>query len=139
MRSAMYLNVTAVLVLTSTASLVSAQFAPSLPSSPEGPLPAPQALPDVPPPSIAPPPAVVPLRPMTVQEFAATFKPLPGNYEVLLIHPKTCCPVKVCFTLPPGCLRKVRVTKHKIVFDYKCQRNVVIRFICCGKVRVRGC
>jgi hypothetical protein len=63
---------------------------------------------------------------------------MPGTYEVLLIHPKTCCPVKVCFTLPPGCIRKVRVNAHKIEFVYKCQRDVVIRFLYNGKVWVRG-
>lgn len=131
MRPLTCLNLLAVLVWASAASVASAQFAPSIPPSPDS-LPPPQVVPDLPPPS------VVPLRPMTVSEFASTFKPLPGKYEVMLIHPKTGCPVKVCFTLPPGCICKVRATGHKIVFDYKCQRNVVIRFLCCGKVWVRG-
>ena len=29
--------------------------------------------------------------------------PAPGHYEVVLLNPETCCPVKVCFTLPCGC------------------------------------
>jgi hypothetical protein len=106
---------------------------------PDTPLPAPQAVPELSSPAILPPAAIVPVRPMTVSEFVATFKPLPGRYEVLLIHPKTCCPVKVCFTLPPGCLRNVRFTGHRLVFDYKCQCNVVIWFLHSGKVWVRGC
>lgn len=133
MRSFMWLNVTAVLVLANATSLASAQFAPSIPAPPDAPLPAPQVVPEL------SPPAVVPIRPLTVSEFAATFKPLPGRYEVLLIHPKTGCPVQVCFTLPPGCIRCVRATGHRIVFDYKCQCNVVIRFLHSGKVWVRGC
>src|SRR5262249_9693354 len=48
-----------------------------------------------------PPPTVV--RPLTLAEFAESFKPAPGTYEVVLLHPDTCCPVKVCFTLPCGC------------------------------------
>jgi hypothetical protein len=138
MRTLMCLPVMAAFVLASAASFATAQFAPSIPASPDNPLAEPQVAPELPPPAVVPPPAVLPLRPLTVSEFVATFKPLPGRYEVLLIHPKTCCPVKVCFTLPPGCLRGVRFTGHRIVFDYKCQCNVVIRFLHSGKVWVRG-
>jgi hypothetical protein len=94
-----------------------------------------------PPPQVVPTlpaPVLLPVRPMTLKEFASAVKPLPGNYEVLLIHPKTGCPVKVCFTLPPGCVRKVRVNSHRIEFVYKGQHDVVIRFLHGGKVRVRG-
>lgn len=133
MRSLVYVNVLALLVLTSAASFAQAQFVPEAPLSPSDTLPPPQVVPGL------PPPVVLPLQPMTVSEFVAWFKPLPGKYEVMLIHPKTGCPVKVCFTLPPGCIRKVRCTRHKIVFDYKCQCNVVIRFLHSGKVWVRGC
>ena len=136
MRSLSSRGLLAGLVLASAASVASAQFAPNLPASPS---PVPQAIPNLPPPTIVPPPAIIPVRPMTLDEFAASFKPLPGRYEVLLIHPKSGCPVKVCFTLPPGCLRKVCVTRHKIEFVYKCRRDVVIRFMLCGKVWVRGC
>jgi hypothetical protein len=118
------------------ASFASAQFAPPLPSVPGTLPPSPQPVPDLPPAVV--PPVAVPIRPLTVGEFAASFKPLPGKYEVLLVHPKTGCPVKVCFTLPPGCIRRVRVNGHKIEFVYKCQRDVVIRFLHGGKVWVRG-
>src|SRR5690242_16819435 len=115
MRSLKYINALAVLALATAASVASAQFTPGPPLAPNETLPLPQTVPAL------PPLPVVPIRPMTVSEFVATFKPLPGKYEVLLIHPKTGCPVKVCFALPPGCLRNVRCTGHRIVFDYKCQ------------------
>jgi hypothetical protein len=117
------------LVVLLAANLASAQVVPGVPDVP---LPPPQPVP------VLPAPAIVPVQPMTVADFVASFKPLPGNYEVLLIHPKTGCPVKVCFTLPPGCLRGVRANGHKIVFVYKCQHDVVIRFLHSGKVWVRG-
>jgi hypothetical protein len=128
MRSLFSLGILSMLGLAGAASFASAQFTPGAPPS----LPGLPAVPDL------PPPAIVPLRPLTVNEFAASFRPLPGRYEVLLVHPKTGCPVKVCFTLPPGCPRKVRVNGHKIVFDYKCQRDVVIRFLHGGGEWVRG-
>jgi hypothetical protein len=139
MRHLLCLKAPAVLVLASAASLATAQFAPSLPDSPYGPLPMPQAVPGLPSPAIVPAPAVLPIHPFTVNEFVASFKPVPGKYEVMLIHPKTGCPVKVCFTLPPGCLRTVRVNAHKIAFVYKHQCDVVIRFLHNGNVWVRGC
>jgi len=132
MRSLTYANLLAVVVMANATSVALAQSAPVIPLPPSDTLPPPQTLPE-----LSPPP-IVPIRPMTVSEFVATFKPLPGKYEVMLIHPKTGCPVKVCFALPPGCIRNVRCTGHKIVFDYKCQCDVVIRFLHNGKVWVRG-
>ena len=87
---------------------------------------------------VLPTPTLLPVRPLTLSEFANGFQPLPGTYEVLFQHPKTGCPVKVCFTLPPGCIRKVRVNSRRIEFVYKGQRDVVIRFLHSGKVWVRG-
>ncbi|MGH7174534.1 MAG: hypothetical protein ACRELG_30065, partial [Gemmataceae bacterium] len=84
MRFPLCRTVLAIMVLASTATFASGQFAPTLPA---GPTPGPLVIPDL------PPPAIVPVRPLTIDEFAASFKPLPGRYEVLLIHPKTCCPV----------------------------------------------
>ena len=136
MRSLLALGLLAAIVLASVAPSAPAQVygpivqpAPSVPVVPDAPLP-PQVVP-------APPPAIVPVRPLTVNEFAASFQPLPGRYEVLLIHPKTGCPVKVCFTLKPGCIRKVRATSHKIEFVYAGKCDVVIRFLHGGKVWVR--
>src|SRR4051812_14738073 len=89
---------------------------------------------ELPPPRPLPssPPAEV--RPMTVAEFAAHFKPAPGTYEVLLIHPGSGCAVPVQFTLPCGC-PKVRVHRRQIDFDYG-RDDVSIRSQICNKVKV---
>jgi hypothetical protein len=71
-------------------------------------------------------PLVEPIPPLTLCDFCKAFVPLPGNYEVVLLHPVKKCPVKVCFTLPPGC-PKVHCGKLKVKFDYG-KRAVVIRF-----------
>jgi hypothetical protein len=77
-----------------------------------------------------PAPRLEPARPLTLGEFANSFKPIAGCHEVLLVNPVTCCPVLVKFTLPCGC-PKVCVSRHEVKFDYG--RSVVrIRF------RVRG-
>jgi hypothetical protein len=74
-------------------------------------------------------------RPMTHREFANAFVPVPGRYEVDLIHPG-CCDnvVHVCFDLPPGCPR-VHVGNRYIEYDYG-NYSVEIRFALFGKVRV---
>jgi hypothetical protein len=72
----------------------------------------------------APPPGIAPA------DFVHAFRPAPGNYEVVFLHPRTCCPVKACFCLPCGC-PKVICRKHAIVFDYGDCR-VVIRFSLIG-------
>lgn len=73
--------------------------------------------------------------PVTLCDFARGFQPVPGNYEVLFVHPVKGCPVRVCFTLPPGCPR-VCLSKRAVVFDYGC-RAVTIHFkILCGRVKV---
>ena len=88
-----------------------------------------------PPPVPLPGPAVVE-RPPTLEEFAASFQPAPGHYEVVLLNPETCCPVKVCFTLPCGC-PKVRVHDKSLVFHYGLLDNVSIRFRHDGSVAVK--
>jgi hypothetical protein len=96
------------------------------------------------PPVVAPPPRVIEVQPAkpvvvqrapTLEEFAKTFQPAPGKYEVTIQHPVTCEPVKVCFTLPEGCPKKVRVHPREIDFDYG-KTDVSIRFIRDGRVRV---
>jgi hypothetical protein len=79
---------------------------------PSTPLPAPTL---VPAPTRAP---SVPVRYLTHRELAATFQPAPANYEVMMVHPYTHCPVKVCFSLPPGCIRKVAADRNELRFDY---------------------
>jgi hypothetical protein len=83
----------------------------------------------------APAAVVVATRAPTLDEFAKTFKPQPGKYEVVIQHPVTCDPVKVCFTLPEGCPKKVHVRPREIDFDYG-RTDVSIRFIRDGRVRV---
>jgi hypothetical protein len=84
---------------------------------------------------LPPPQVLIPAtRPMTHQEFAALFKPAPGTYEVVLLHPGSKCPVTVCFTLPAGC-PEVRVHRRELIFDYG-RYEVEIRFQIGGRVRV---
>jgi hypothetical protein len=82
----------------------------------------------LPPPRVLPvegPPAVV--QPITLCDFAAAFKPAPGKYEVLFVNPVTGCPTPVCFTLPCGCVKDVRVSRRQITFDYGTSK-VTIKF-----------
>jgi hypothetical protein len=74
------------------------------------------------------------VKPITLAEFAATFKPEPGTYEITFLHPRKKCPVCVTFTLPPGC-PKMCVYRNEIVFDYG-KHKVDVRFRLFGKVSV---
>jgi len=80
-----------------------------------------------------PQPAVV--RVPTMDEFAASFKPAPGKYEVMIVHPLSGEPVKVAFTLPEGTPKRVTVRLREIDFEYA-RSEVSIRFIRNGMVRV---
>src|SRR5947209_15674380 len=108
------------------------------------PLPPPVAIPvdapavPLPPVQVDPPPVPAPAlaRPLTLEEFAESFHPAPGHYEVVLLNPETCCPVKVCFTLPCGC-PKVKVHDKSLVFHYGLLDNVAIRFHHDGSVTVK--
>jgi hypothetical protein len=85
-----------------------------------------------------PPPAPIATtahRPLAHQEFAVAFQPVEGRYEVELLHPRTCCPVNVCFCLPCGCLKKVHVHKYSLTYDYG-REKVTIRFKLNGDVHV---
>jgi hypothetical protein len=127
------------------------------------PPPAPPPLPpagEAPPPDVAPPPGVpleiappgppVPLpgpgpvlpppghgRPMTVKEFACSFRPACGSYELVLEHPYTHCPVKVCFRLPDGCPKvgHKKCIREKVEFDYG-KHEVTLVFYRNGRVKV---
>lgn len=59
----------------------------------------------------APPPA------LTLQQFAAVFRPVAGLHKVVIIHPRTGVPLPVCFRLPPGC-PEVNVGRRYIEFEY---------------------
>jgi hypothetical protein len=91
-----------------------------------------------PPDAVLPPPPpqpIVPPPPPSVAEFVANFKPLPGVYDVTVIHPVTCKPVNLCFKLPEGC-PKVHCTKRSIEFEYACGCDVEIVFRLGGRVGV---
>jgi hypothetical protein len=100
---------------------------------PPAPLVVPPAAPAPLPPAVLPGPPAAPA--LTLKEFAASFRPAPGNYEVTLLHTRTGCPVTVCFTLPPGCPRKVKLHRHELEFDYG-KHEVSIRFQLGGRVKV---
>ncbi len=109
-----------------------------------GPHPLPRGLPSEPPPvpveelrTVAAPPVRVSARAPTPREFAASFRPAPGAYEVVLEHPFTGRPVKVAFTLPEGAPRNVRVNRLKLEFDYG-RYSVTVRFFRNGTVAVRS-
>jgi hypothetical protein len=113
---------------------------PPVPPPPVPLLPAPEPPGAVGPPPKALPPAlppvvVTPAPPMTHQEFARIFKPMPGTYEVVLVHPGTRRPVPVSFTLPDGHPR-VKVHRRELVFDYGRRHQVTVRFAVGGRVRV---
>jgi hypothetical protein len=91
-------------------------------------LPPPRVIGEVP-----PTPAVV--RVPTLDQFAASFKPAPGKYEVTVVHPVTGDPVKFAFTLPEGNLKAVHVRPREIDFEYA-RTEISIRFIRNGSVRV---
>jgi hypothetical protein len=72
----------------------------------------------------------------TPAEFAGNFKPMPGSYEAILLHPFTLQPVKVCFTLPRTQGNYwTRVRPRLIQFDSP-DHVVEIRFLRNGQVEV---
>jgi hypothetical protein len=101
-----------------------------------------EVVPPDPVPEVVPPPrpgraggfAAPAARYPTLAEFAGSFRPLPGTYEVTLIHPRTCCPVTICFTLPHGC-PKVKVNRDELRFDYG-RYEVDIEFKKKGRVKI---
>jgi hypothetical protein len=75
-------------------------------------------------------------RAPTLSEFAATFQPKGGRYEIEIEHPLTGQPVKVSFALPEGAPRRVSVHRRELDFEYR-GKEVSIRFLRGGEVRVR--
>lgn len=71
----------------------------------------------------------------TIKDFAASFKPAPGYYEVVFLHPHTCRPVKVCFELPDCCLKEINVRRDSLEFDYG-KVEVEVEFKRDGRVKV---
>jgi hypothetical protein len=74
-------------------------------------------------------------KPLTLAEFANNFKPAPGSYEVVLVHPVSKAPVAVRFTLPKGSPKTVRVLPRQLVFNYG-RETVRLRFKADGGVKV---
>jgi hypothetical protein len=102
--------------------------------APAGPPPVPQG-------ETLPVPNATPARaaaPVSVQEFARTFKPSPegGAYEVVLKHTFTGKPVPVAFTLPAGAPRRIVAGKLRLEFRYGIGKSVVVRFYRDGSVKV---
>ncbi len=68
------------------------------------------------------PPVIVQRPPVQVvcclKSFARDFHPCPGHHDILIEHPVTGRPVRVCFDLPDCKLRDLDVSRRRIVFDY---------------------
>jgi hypothetical protein len=82
-----------------------------------------------------PEPSALAGKPLTLAEFAERFKPAPGSYEVVLIHPVSKAPVAVRFTLPNGAPKAVRALPRQLVFNYG-RDAVRLRFKADGSVKV---
>ena len=74
-------------------------------------------------------------QPLTLYEFARTFQPAGGFYEIVFAHPDTGRPVVAHFTLPDGTPTKFRVLRRQVHFDYG-SSQVRLRFEPRGGVRV---
>jgi hypothetical protein len=104
------------------------------------PVPPPVVVVPQPPPAVivtpAPQPTVVLTRPQSHYEFARTFAPAPGTYDVVLVNPRTNVAARVNFTLPPGHPRVV-AERNGVLFEYlNHHKDVEIRFPIGGQVRV---
>jgi hypothetical protein len=78
--------------------------------------------------------SAVPVVAVLPRDFAKTFQPAPGNYEVTFLHPHSKQPVTVAFILPPGQPR-VSYVGNVLRFDYG-RQDVEIRFKLGGRVAV---
>jgi hypothetical protein len=79
--------------------------------------------------------------PLTFEQACCALKCLPpGEHRICFLHPRTCCPVEVCFCLPCGCYCldcKEGCFADKLVFDFKGHKNdVVVKFKKNGTVSV---
>lgn len=116
-------------------------FVPTRQAPPPVVLPAPLAVePGGPPPVPAEVIKPAAARAPTLAEVARVLKANPegGKYELIVEHPCTCQPVKVCFSLPPGCPKRVVARKSELVIRYGPLRAVVIQFNRDGTYKVRG-
>jgi hypothetical protein len=88
----------------------------------------PTPVPDPPPDDSSEPQPVVAPRPLTLSEFARSFKPQEGSYEIVLLNPVTNAPTSVRFSLPAGTPRGVQVLRRELAFDYGAGQWVRILF-----------
>jgi hypothetical protein len=107
-------------------------IAPPPPIIMPGPVIVPEPAVTPPPPAEAPvedlPAPAVLSRAPTLKEFAQTFQPKQGNYEVVLLNPATNQPTTVRFSLPAGTPRRVEVNRRDIEFNYGPRQYVRIQF-----------
>jgi len=73
-------------------------------------------------------PAPLQVRYLTLGEFARTFQPRGGQFDVTLLNPLTQQPVEVRFSLPDGAPRRVIVDEDEIEFRYGVGHFVRIGF-----------
>ncbi len=100
-------------------------------------LPPPKPLP--PPNNVIPPPALpAPAQTgqQTLAEFAKTFQPHAGHFDVTIVNPVNKQPTQVHFTLPEGSPRRVIVDRDEIEFRYSLRQWVRIQFDADGGVIV---
>jgi hypothetical protein len=76
----------------------------------------------------APPQPVAASPPPTLEQFANTFQPREGSYEIVLRNPVTGGPTAVQFSLPAGTPRALRVHRRDLTFEYAGGQWVRIRF-----------
>ncbi len=64
----------------------------------------------------------------TLEEFAGSFQPKGGSYELSIVSPVTKQVTPVRFTLPEGTPRRVQVRRNEIEFNYGIRHFVRIEF-----------
>jgi hypothetical protein len=86
---------------------------------------------------VVPTPAPSSTRPLTLQEFAFSFRPSGGPCAVVVQHPFTGAPVRVTLALPPGTptVKIRRGLRHRVQLLYG-RKQVEIVFLRNGQVRV---
>jgi hypothetical protein len=97
----------------------------------------PVASPPVPVPVPAPVAPAVPA--LTLEQFSRVFTPTPGPHHYWIVHPRTCQPVEVCFTLPPcGRMDRLQVNRNRIKIELdRPDFEVDIEFRHNGTVRIK--
>ena len=79
-------------------------------------------------PDLDPPQPLTPAKPLTMQEFAKSFQPKAGSYEITILSPVTKEPTPVRFTLPEGTPKRINVNGRSIEFQYGPRQFVRIEF-----------